>query len=172
MLWHQNARVNSPQRWKQTRFRVCFHLWCELTSTMRFNRMTRFMEFMNSFCKREVAYDSPHCHMLSDFHMKRRNRSRNICMYVRIMARVADVLCCMPTNTKCDKHRNCGRTSSYFYYPFKKYIESDFFFLFAVQAWCHLSPCLNDHSYSCVVNLLQFVFNQAESKQKCRKWMS
>ena len=34
MLWHLNARVNSRQRWKQTRFRVCFHLWCELTSTM------------------------------------------------------------------------------------------------------------------------------------------
>ena len=34
MLWHLNARVNSHQRWKQTRFRVCFHLWCELTSTM------------------------------------------------------------------------------------------------------------------------------------------
>ena len=34
MLWHHNARVNSPQRWKQRRFRVCFHLWCELTSTM------------------------------------------------------------------------------------------------------------------------------------------
>ena len=34
MLWHHNARVNSHQRWKQTRFRVCFHLWCELTSAM------------------------------------------------------------------------------------------------------------------------------------------
>ena len=34
MLWHHNARLNSHQRWKQTRFRVCFHLWCELTSTM------------------------------------------------------------------------------------------------------------------------------------------
>ena len=34
MLWERNARVNSHQRWKQTRFRVCFHLWCELTSTM------------------------------------------------------------------------------------------------------------------------------------------
>ena len=34
MLWHHNARVNSHQRGKQTRFRVCFHLWCELTSTM------------------------------------------------------------------------------------------------------------------------------------------
>ena len=34
MLWHHNARVNSHQRWKQTRFCVCFHLWCELTSTM------------------------------------------------------------------------------------------------------------------------------------------
>ena len=34
MLWHHYARVNSHQRWKQTRFRICFHLWCELTSTM------------------------------------------------------------------------------------------------------------------------------------------
>ena len=34
MLWHHYARVNSHQRWKQTRFRVCFHLWCELTITM------------------------------------------------------------------------------------------------------------------------------------------
>ena len=34
MLWHHNAKVNSHQRWKQTRFRVCFHLWCELTNTM------------------------------------------------------------------------------------------------------------------------------------------
>ena len=34
MLWHLKARVNSHQRWKQTRFRVCFHLWCELTNTM------------------------------------------------------------------------------------------------------------------------------------------
>ena len=32
MLWHLYAKVNSHQRWKQTRFRVCFHLWCELTS--------------------------------------------------------------------------------------------------------------------------------------------
>ena len=29
-----NTRVNSHQRWKQTRFRVCFHLWCELTTTI------------------------------------------------------------------------------------------------------------------------------------------
>ena len=34
MPWHHKAKVNSHQRWKQTRFRVCFHLWCELTSTM------------------------------------------------------------------------------------------------------------------------------------------
>ena len=26
--------VNWQQRWKQTRFRVCFHLWCQLTSTI------------------------------------------------------------------------------------------------------------------------------------------
>ena len=30
MLWHHNARVNSHQRWKQTRNRVWFRLWCEL----------------------------------------------------------------------------------------------------------------------------------------------
>ena len=46
MLWCYNAIVNSHQRWKQTRNRVCFHLWCELTSTMRCNGMTSFMEFM------------------------------------------------------------------------------------------------------------------------------
>ena len=34
MLWHLNARVNSHRRWKQMRFRVCFYLWCELTSAM------------------------------------------------------------------------------------------------------------------------------------------
>ena len=34
MLWHHNARVNSHQRWKQTQFPVCFHLWCKLTSAM------------------------------------------------------------------------------------------------------------------------------------------
>ena len=34
MLWYHNARVNSHQRWKQVWFRICFHLWCELTSTM------------------------------------------------------------------------------------------------------------------------------------------
>ena len=27
--------VNSHQRWKQTRNRVCFHLWCELTLALR-----------------------------------------------------------------------------------------------------------------------------------------
>ena len=32
MLWHHS--VNSHQRWKQTRFQICFHLWCELTSTI------------------------------------------------------------------------------------------------------------------------------------------
>ena len=34
MLWRNKARVNPHQRWKQTRFCICFHLWCELTSTM------------------------------------------------------------------------------------------------------------------------------------------
>ena len=48
MLWHHNARVNSHQRWKQTRFRICFHLWCESTSTMRCNGMTSAMEFIQS----------------------------------------------------------------------------------------------------------------------------
>ena len=34
MLWHHNTRINSHQRWKQMRFRICFHLWCEMTITM------------------------------------------------------------------------------------------------------------------------------------------
>ena len=42
MLSHHNARVNSHQRRKQTRFRVCFHLWCELTSTMIIERNDQF----------------------------------------------------------------------------------------------------------------------------------
>ena len=46
MLWHHNARVNSHQRWKQTRFRVCFHLWCELTSTMN---VTQWLDRSVSF---------------------------------------------------------------------------------------------------------------------------
>ena len=48
MLWHHNATVNSHQRWKQTRFRVCFHLWCELTSTMN---VTEWQVSWNSWCK-------------------------------------------------------------------------------------------------------------------------
>ena len=47
MLWHHNARVNSHQRWNQTRFRVCFHLWCELTSTMN---VTEWQVTWNSWC--------------------------------------------------------------------------------------------------------------------------
>ena len=50
MLWHHNARVNSHQRWKQTRFRVWFHLWCELTSTMN---VTEWQVSWNS-CAAEV----------------------------------------------------------------------------------------------------------------------
>ena len=34
MLWHQQRQSHSHQRRKQTWFCVCFHLWCELTSTM------------------------------------------------------------------------------------------------------------------------------------------
>ena len=34
MLWHHKAWVNSHQRWKQTRFRICFHLWYESTTKM------------------------------------------------------------------------------------------------------------------------------------------
>ena len=46
MLWHNNARVNSHQRWKQTRNRVCFHLWCELTRTIN---VTEWQVSWNSF---------------------------------------------------------------------------------------------------------------------------
>ena len=45
MLWHLNARVNSHQRWKQTRFCVCFHLWCELTSKIN---VTEWQVSLNS----------------------------------------------------------------------------------------------------------------------------
>ena len=56
------------------------------------------------------------------------------------------------------------------YYPLKKYVESEsFFFSVCCPSVMSLSPCLNDYSYSWVVNLLQLVFNQAGSKQKCRK---
>ena len=33
IIWCAIEEINL-QRWKQTRFRVCFHLWCELTSTI------------------------------------------------------------------------------------------------------------------------------------------
>ena len=46
MLWYHNARVNSHQRWKQTRFRVCFHLWCELTRT---TNVTEWQVSWNSY---------------------------------------------------------------------------------------------------------------------------
>ena len=39
MLWCHNARVNSHQRWKQTRNRVCFHLWCKLTLALWLNNI-------------------------------------------------------------------------------------------------------------------------------------
>ena len=51
MLWHHNARVNSHQRWKQTRFRVCFHLWCELTSTVNVTEWQLSWNSCNWFCK-------------------------------------------------------------------------------------------------------------------------
>ena len=57
MVWHLNARVNAHQRWKQMRFRICFHLWCELTITMN---VTEWQVSWNS-C---LAYRKPrelHC---------------------------------------------------------------------------------------------------------------
>ena len=59
MLWHNNARVNSHQRWKQTRFRVCFHLWCELTNTMN---VTDWQVSLNS-CKHFQKWN-----LLKSFH--------------------------------------------------------------------------------------------------------
>ena len=47
MLWCLNARVNLHQRWKQTRFRICFHLWCELTNTMN---VTEWQVSWTSWC--------------------------------------------------------------------------------------------------------------------------
>ena len=45
--------LNSHQRWKQTRFRVCFHLWCELTSTMN---VTAWHVSWNSFMEPYMSY--------------------------------------------------------------------------------------------------------------------
>ena len=53
ILWHRNARVNSHQRWKQTRFRICFHLWCELTSTMN---VTEWQVSWNSWLARGTTW--------------------------------------------------------------------------------------------------------------------
>ena len=55
MLRHHNARVNSHQRWKQTRFRVCFHLWCELTSTMN---VTEWQVSLNSWALSGSRYSA------------------------------------------------------------------------------------------------------------------
>ena len=57
MLWHNNARVNSHQRWKQTQFRVCFHLWCELTSTLS---VMEWQVSWNSW----IALDCHHAHFI------------------------------------------------------------------------------------------------------------
>ena len=46
MLWHHNTRVNSHQRWKQTRNRVCFHLWCELTLALWCHSIVWSLSFM------------------------------------------------------------------------------------------------------------------------------
>ena len=46
------ARVNSHHRWKQTRFRVCFHLWCELTTTMN---ITEWQVSWNSWNGSQVS---------------------------------------------------------------------------------------------------------------------
>ena len=62
MLWHHNARVNSHQRWKQTRFRVCLHLWCELTSTIN---ITEWQVSWNSW-----AHNWINDHNLSDNSVK------------------------------------------------------------------------------------------------------
>ena len=54
MLWHHNTKVNSHQRWKQTRFRICFHLWCEVTSTIN---VTELQVSWNSCSVRMSAID-------------------------------------------------------------------------------------------------------------------
>ena len=54
VLWHHYARVNSHQRWKQTRFRVCFHLWCELTITMNVTEWQISYNSWKSFLGRKI----------------------------------------------------------------------------------------------------------------------
>ena len=66
---HLIVLVNSHQRWKQTRNRVCFHLWCELTMALwchrivwslffleiKCNGMMNFMEFMQTSLSNETS---------------------------------------------------------------------------------------------------------------------
>ena len=54
MLGSHNARVNSHPRWKQTRFRVCFHLWCELTLTMNVTEWQVSWNSWKSFFGRKI----------------------------------------------------------------------------------------------------------------------
>ena len=54
MLWHHYARVNSHQRWKQMRFCVCFHLWCELTITMNETEWQVPRNSRKSFFRRKI----------------------------------------------------------------------------------------------------------------------
>ena len=57
MLWNHNARVNSHQRWKQTRICVCFHLWCELTSTMSTIKLRGITALFGIFLETNKRHD-------------------------------------------------------------------------------------------------------------------
>ena len=64
MLWHHNTRVNSHQRWKQTRFRICFHLWCKLTNT---TNVTEWQVSWNSYKVFALKNGTEHCSKNSQY---------------------------------------------------------------------------------------------------------
>ena len=86
---------------------------------------------------------------------------RMLCVCFPISAAAFDHLIDLPKNPftynrwKCQLKKG---TIGIIILPKSMYNQKFFFFQFAVQTWCHLSPCLNDHSYSWVVNLLQLVY--------------
>ena len=50
------------------RFRVCFHLWCELTNTMRCNGMTSFMETKQRSMRFKTQLNAIHERQVREIH--------------------------------------------------------------------------------------------------------
>ena len=60
--FHETCRlivlVNSHQRWKQVRNRVCFHLWCELTLALRCHSIVCSLSSWNKITEWQVSWNS------------------------------------------------------------------------------------------------------------------